>query len=270
MGKTASPAEGEAMNTIFYSIIDKPVLILQRLRRSRLWISIFRREHLPQTETDFMVANRRIFFVHVLPATIPKESMRLSYSWLWMGVVAFWLFVILVISGIYLMFYYVPSVERAFDSVRYIVNQVSLGRFIRNLHKWAGELMVVVVFFHMLRVFYTGAYQRPREFNWVIGVFLFLITIMFAFSGYILPWDQLGYYAAKIACNIAENVPFVGEQVRQGLLGVSNCNNLGQFSLLRWYVIHVFLLPVLMVLLIALHFWRIRKDEFSLPPEEGS
>ncbi len=256
------------MNLLFYGIIDKLVLTMQRLRRSRLWISIFRREHLPQTETDYLAMNRRNFFVHVLPATINKKSMRMSYSWLWMGVTAFWLFVILVVSGIYLMFYYVPSVERAFDTIRYIINQVSLGRFFRNLHKWAGELMVAVVFFHMLRVFYTGAYQKPREFNWIIGVLLFLITIFFAFSGYILPWDQLGYYAAKIACNIAQNVPFVGEEVRQGLLGVSNCNNLNQFSLIRWYVIHVFLLPVLIVLLIAIHFWRIRKDDFSVPPEE--
>lgn len=255
------------MDLVFYGLIDRLVLLLQQVRRSPVWISIFRREHLPRTETDFLAMNRKNFFVHVLPATIDKRSLRITYSWFWMGVIAFWLFVILVVTGIYLMFYYVPSVERAFDTVRQIINQVTLGRFIRNLHKWAGEFMVLAVFLHMLRVFYTGAYQKPREFNWVIGVFLFLITILFAFSGYILPWDQLGYYAAKIACNIAENVPYVGDQVRQALLGVSNCNNLNQFSLLRWYVIHVFLLPVLMVLLIAIHFWRIRKDEYTIPPE---
>ncbi len=258
------------MDLFFYGLIDRWVLLQQQIRRSSVWISIFRREHLPQTETDFLAMNRKNFFVHILPATIDKRSLRITYSWFWMGVIAFWLFVILVVTGIYLMFYYVPSVERAFDTVRQIINQVTLGRFIRNLHKWAGEFMVLAVFLHMLRVFYTGAYQKPREFNWVIGIFLFLITIMFAFSGYILPWDQLGYYAAKIACNIAENVPFAGDQVRQALLGVSDCNNLNQFSLLRWYVIHVFLLPVLMVLLIAIHFWRIRKDEYTIPPEEGA
>jgi quinol-cytochrome oxidoreductase complex cytochrome b subunit len=258
------------MDTLFYGLIDRIVLLLQGLRRSRLWTSIFRREHLPQTETDYLAMNRRNFFVHVLPATIDKRSMRITYSWFWMGVVSFWLFVILILSGIYLMFYYVPSVERAFDSIRYIINEASLGRFLRNLHKWAGELMVLAVFLHMLRVFYTGSYQRPREFNWVIGIFLFLITVMFAFSGYILPWDQLGYYAAKFACNIAQNVPFAGDQARQALLGVSDCNNLNQFSLLRWYVIHVFLLPVFMVLLIAIHFWRIRKDEYTVPPDEES
>lgn len=252
-----------------YGPIDKLVLRMQQLRRSPLWISVFRRERLPQTEADYLAMNRRNFFVHVLPATINVRSMRLAYSWFWMGVVAYWLFVLLVISGIYLMFYYVPSVERAWDSVFYIVQTAALGRFVRNFHKWAGELMVLAVFFHMLRVFYTGAYQRPREFNWVIGVLLFLITVLFAFSGYILPWDQLGYYAAKIACNIAESTPFIGEQVRQGLLGVSDCNNLNQFSLLRWYVIHVFFLPVVTVLLVAFHFWRIRKDEYSVPPEEG-
>ncbi len=257
------------MEARFYGLIDKLVLALQGLRRSRLWLSIFRREHLPQTEADYLAMNRKNFFVHILPATIHRKSLPLTYSWFWMGVVAFWLFVILVFSGLFLMFYYVPSVERAFDSVRYLINTVPLGRFMRNLHKWAGELMVLAVFLHMLRVFYTGSYQRPREFNWVIGVLLFLVTILFAFSGYILPWDQLGYYAAKIACNIAENTPFVGEQVRWGLLGVGDCNNLNQFSLIRWYVIHVFFLPLVTVILIALHFWRIRKDEYSLPPEPG-
>ena len=93
---------------------------------------------------------------------------------------------------------------------------------------------------------------------------------MFAFSGYILPWDMLGYYAAKIACNIAESSPYIGDQVRQGLIGVEDCNNLNQMTLIRWYVIHVFLLPVFLVLLIAVHFWRIRKDEYTVPPEEGS
>ena len=258
------------MDTLFYGLIDRIVLLLQGLRRSRLWTSVFRREHPPRTETDYLAMNRRNFFVHVLPATIDKRSMRITYSWFWMGVVSFWLYVILILSGIYLMFYYVPSVERAFDSILYIINEVSLGRFLRNLHKWAGEFMVLAVFLHMLRVFYTGSYQRPREFNWMIGVFLFLLTIMFAFSGYILPWDQLGYYAAKIACNIAQNVPFMGDQARQALLGVSDCNNLNQFSLLRWYVIHVFLLPVLIGLLIAIHFWRIRKDEYTVPPGEES
>ncbi len=258
------------MDTLFFSLIDKFVLVMQQLRRSKLWTSIFRREKLPQTETDFLAMNRKNFFVHILPATINKKSLRLTYSWFWMGVVAFWLFVILVVTGIYLMFYYVPSVERAFDTIRHIVNQVELGRYFRNLHKWAGEVMVLAVFMHMIVVFFKGAYQKPREFNWIIGVLLLLITIMFAFSGYILPWDQLGYYAAKIACNIAENAPFIGDQVRQGLIGVDNCNNLNQFSLIRWYVIHVFLLPTLIVLLIAVHFWRIRKDEYSVPPEEGA
>lgn len=257
------------MDTLLYGLIDKLVLAMQKLRRSRLWISIFRCEHLPRTEAEYLAMNRRNFFVHVLPATISKKSMRLSYNWLWMGVVAFWLLTISAASGIYLMLYYVPSVERALDSLQYIVNQVPLGRYFRNLHRWAGELMIIAAFLHMLRVFYTGAYQRPREFNWVIGVLLLLITILFAFSGHILTWDQSGYYTAKIACDIVDNVPFVGEQVRWGLLGVGDCNSLDQISLMRWYAIHVFILPTLAVLLLAIHFWRIRKDEFSTPAREG-
>ncbi len=244
--------------------MDKLLILLQDLRRSRLWLSIFRREHLPSTEADFLAMNRRNFFVHVLPAKINKRSMSFAYNWVWMGVIAFWLFVILLLTGIFLMFYYVPSVERAYASIKEITETVSLGRWMRNMHKWAGELMVIAVFLHMLRVFYTGAYQRPREFNWAIGVMLFVITILFAFSGYILPWDQLGYYAAKIASKIAEGTPFIGDKVKYAMLGG---HELAQPSLLRWYVIHVFLLPALFIFIVSIHFWRIRKDEFSIPPK---
>ena len=141
------------MDTIFYNLIDNIVLTMQQVRRSKLWASIFRREQLPQTETDYLAMNRKNFFIHVMPSSIDKRSMRLTYNWFWMGVVSFWLFVILIISGIFLMFYYVPSVERAFDTIRFIVNEVELGRYFRNLHKWAGELMVLAVFMHMIVVF---------------------------------------------------------------------------------------------------------------------
>ena len=245
------------MDAIFYSLIDRLVLLIQGLRRSRFWLSIFRREHLPQTETDCLTLNRKNFFVHLLPAAISKKSLSLSYNWLWMGVISFWLLAILAVSGLYLMFYYVPSVERALDSVHFIISSMALGRFMRNLHKWAGELIVLAVFLHMLRVFYTGAYQRPREFNWVIGVFLFLVTVLLAFSGYILPWDPSGYSAAKLACNLLS-------------LGKGDCESLGQLTLSSWYALHVFFLPLLLGLLIALHFWRIRKDGYGLPPEEES
>jgi quinol-cytochrome oxidoreductase complex cytochrome b subunit len=243
-------------------MMDQLLLALQSLRHSRVWLSIFRREQLPQTEADWLAMNRRNFFVHVLPAKIHRGSARLSYNWLWMGVVSTWLFAILTVTGIFLMFYFVPSVERAYDSVKEIMNSVTLGRFMRNMHRWAANVMVFAVALHMLRVFWTASYQKPREFNWVIGVLLFVVTIMFAFSGYIVPWDQLGYYAAKIAANIADGVPYIGPQVKQILLGGTDLN---QPSLLRWYVIHVFVLPLVIVLLIGVHFWRIRKDDYSKP-----
>ena len=132
---------------------DKLLLFLSDLRHSRVWLSIFRRSHLPRSEADYLAMNRRNFWVHVLPAKINRRSVRFSYNWMWMGVVSFWLFVILVLSGVFLMFYYIPSVERAFDSVMTIVNAVSLGRYMRNLHKWAGELMILSAFLHMLAVF---------------------------------------------------------------------------------------------------------------------
>jgi len=244
-------------------MIDKLLLFLSDLRHSRVWLSIFRRSHLPRSEADYLAMNRRNFWVHVLPAKINRRSVRFSYNWMWMGVVSFWLFVILVLSGVFLMFYYIPSVERAFDSVMTIVNAVSLGRYMRNLHKWAGELMILSAFLHMLAVFVKGAYQAPREFNWIVGVLLLLITVFFGFSGYILPWDQLGYYAAAIASNIADGTPFIGKLVKSILLGGST---LDQPTLLRWYVIHVFVLPMALILLLGVHFWRIRKDGYSTAP----
>ena len=244
-------------------MIDKLLLLMRDVRHSRVWLSIFRRSHLPRTEADYLAMNRRNFWVHVLPAKINRRSVRFSYNWLWMGVVTFWLFIILVLSGLFLMFYYIPSVERAFDSVMTIVSAVSLGRFMRNLHKWAGELMILAAVFHMLAVFWKGAYQQPREFNWNIGVPTRPITIVFGFSGYILPWDQLGYYAAAIAANIADGTPFLGKLVKSILLGGGQ---LDQPTLLRWYVIHVFVLPMALIILLGVHFWRIRKDGYSVPP----
>jgi len=244
-------------------MIDKLLLLLHDFRRSRFWLSVFRRSHLPRTEADYLAMNRRNFWVHVLPAKINRRSARFSYNWMWMGVVTFWLFFILVLTGVFLMLYYIPSVERAFDSIVTIVNVVSFGRFMRNLHKWSGELMILAAFLHLMAVFFKGAYQKPREYNWIIGLLLLLITIFFGFSGYILPWDQLGYFAAAIASNIADGTPFIGKAVKTMLLGGGR---LDQPTLLRWYVIHVFVLPMSLILLLGVHFWRIRKDGYSVPP----
>ena len=142
---------------------------------------------------------------------------------------------------------------------------VAFGTFLRNMHRWAAHGMVAVVFLHMCRVFLTGSYKKPREFNWVLGVVLLLLTLFLSFTGYLLPWDQLAFWAITVGTAIAGYAPVVGKEMQFLLLGDAN---VGQEALLRFYVLHVAVLPAVLTLLIAIHFWRIRKDGgLSRPPE---
>jgi quinol-cytochrome oxidoreductase complex cytochrome b subunit len=143
-------------------------------------------------------------------------------------------------------------------------SSVFFGVLLRNLHRWSAHAMVAVVFLHMCRVFLTGAYKQPREFNWVIGVFLFLVTLFLSFTGYLLPWDQLAYWAITVGTSIAGYAPFVGKLLKFMLLGDAS---VGQEALLRFYVLHVVVLPVVLTTLVAVHFWRIRKDGGLAKPE---
>ena len=134
---------------------------------------------------------------------------------------------------------------------------VFLGPFLRDMHRWAAHGMVICVFLHMCRVFYTGSYKKPRQFNWVVGVLLLLLTLGLSFTGYLLPWDQLAYWAITVGTNIGSYAPFVGGQLREILLGG---HTVGEAALLRFYVLHVAVLPALVILLTIVHFWRVRKD----------
>ena len=137
---------------------------------------------------------------------------------------------------------------------------------LRNVHKWAAESMVVIVILHMARVFFTGAYKPPREFNWVVGVILLLLTLVLSFTGYLLPWDQLAFWAITVGTSIAGYTPLIGDTIRQFLLGGEA---VGQEALVRFYVLHVTILPGLMTILIAIHFWRIRKDGGLSHPKDN-
>jgi quinol-cytochrome oxidoreductase complex cytochrome b subunit len=214
------------------------------------------------------------FFLHIHSSKIHKYSL-LPYFTFGLGLISFFLFIVLALTGILLMIYYTPSVEGAYNSIKDIIFIVPGGRFIRNIHRWAGQAMVVVVILHMARVFYTNAYKRTRRINWVIGLVLLLITLLFSFSGYLLPWDQLAYWAITIASNIAASTNELtdllgittyfdlGGLIKVLLLGA---NSVGQEALNRFYLLHVVLLPSISIILIGLHFWRIRKaGGLSLP-----
>lgn len=202
-------------------------------------------------------------FLHVHPVRVHEHTLRARYT-LGLGLAALYLFLILIGTGILVMFYYTPSTELAYRSMKDLEYAVSFGVVLRNMHRWSAHAMVAVAFLHMCRVFYTGSYKAPREFNWVIGVCLLLVTLFLSFTGYLLPWDQLAFWAVTVGSNIAAYMPWLGEKARFVLLGG---NEVGQMALLRFYVLHVAVLPLLAVALLSVHFWRIRKDGgLSRPP----
>jgi quinol-cytochrome oxidoreductase complex cytochrome b subunit len=211
--------------------------------------------------TDKIAARTALtnFFLHIHPVRVRRSWIRMSYT-LCLGGLSFFLFIVLTVTGLYLMFYYVPSVEHAYQNMYDLKFVVTFGGVIRNMHRWAAHAMVITVWLHVARVFYTGAYKKPREFNWAIGTTLLLITLLLSFTGYLLPWDQLSIWAITVGTNMARYAPIAGPYTRYLMLGGKV---VGANALLRFYVAHVVGLPLVAFLLMVVHFWRVRKDGFS-------
>ncbi len=207
-------------------------------------------------------------FLHIHATRTHLQSLRLTATF-GLGIAATSCFIILLVTGVLLMVYYAPSTSLAYDSMKDIHFVVPSGRLVRNVHRWSAHLMVVVVILHMCRVFYTASYKTPREFNWLVGMGLFIVTLALSFTGYLLPWDQLAFWAITIGANIAgsprELTDVLGITAyfdpggfsKQLLLGA---NEVGQDALTRFYLLHVMVLPLAFAALIGVHFWRIRKD----------
>jgi quinol-cytochrome oxidoreductase complex cytochrome b subunit len=229
--------------------------LIQRLTQSRLWRSFFRHGWPDNPLDRSLVMTSNVFF-HLHPVKVSRKSLKWSYSF-GLGIISAILFGVLIFTGVLLMFYYVPSVERAYPTMKEIQLSVPLGQFTRNMHRWAAHAMVLTVILHMARIFYTGAYKPPREFNWVIGVVLLLLTFGASFTGYLLPWDQLSYWAITVGTNIAGYAPVAGQEIRQTLLGGTE---VGQNTLIRFYTLHIAALPLLIILFVSIHLWRVRKD----------
>ncbi len=226
-----------------------------RLRNTTIGRSIFRSPD-RVTERDRAAGHWSNFLLHIYPVKIRRREIRFGYSW-YLGVMSTVLLGSLVISGLYLMFFYVPSPLSAYGDIQYLQTDVAFGQFIRNVHRWSAHLMVLTVAAHMARVFYRGAYKPPREFNWVIGVVLLLLTLLLSFTGYLLPWDQLAYWAVTIGTSMTDFIPVVGGQIKTILLGG---DQVGEATLLRFYVLHVAVLPLLIAFVLMIHLWRWRKD----------
>jgi len=229
-----------------------------------VWSSIFRNP-LPSNDLERSATSFTNFFLHIHPVKVHRNSLRPAYTF-GLGLISFFLFVILIVSGILLMFYYVPSTSQAYDRMLDLRGTVAFGTLLRNMHRWAAHGMVAVVFLHLCRVFLTGSYKKPREFNWVVGVILFLLTLFMSFTGYLLPWDQLAFWAITVGTAIAGYAPIIGKDIQFLLMGGTS---VGQEALLRFYVLHVAVLPAILTLMIAIHFWRIRKDGGLSRPEDA-
>jgi len=256
-----------------------------RIRDTEVWKSIFRpgsvfRKGYKDTSRDRALATMNNVLYHLHPVKVKRHGLKLTYTFC-LGGLSFFLFILLTITGIFLMFFYRPMADiggaQAFTDMQNIRTTVFFGDLVRNLHRWGAHLMVFSVTLHMARVFYTGAYKPPREFNWVVGVILLFLTLGLSFTGYLLPWDQLAIWAVTVGTNMARAHPVIGHEgpgsnllktddiafvasgddIRYALLGG---RFVGEGTLLRFYVLHCIAVPVIAMVLMAVHFWRVRKD----------
>lgn len=248
--------------------------LITYIRESQIWRSIFRHGP-PSNDRNRALAVITNVFLHLHPVRVRKSGLRLKYTWC-MGGITFFLFIVETITGMLLMFYYRPTVEYAYTDIWDLREQVPLG-IMREIHRWGAHTMVIAVWLHMFRVFMTGSYKPPREFNWNVGVILLVLTLLLSFTGYLLPWDQLAMWAITVGSNMAQATPVVGSEgpgasllavgdvqlvhvgsdVRFALLGG---RVVGAGALLRFYVLHCVALPLVVATMMAIHFWRIRKD----------
>jgi len=228
---------------------------------SQFWTSVFRPGSIfrkgytdSPRNRSYVIMNNVLFHLH--PVKVKRHAVKVSYT-LCLGGISFFLFMLLTVTGIFLMFFYQPATASSWNDIKTLETAVTFGSLVRNMHRWAAHLMVLSVFLHMCRVFYHGAYKAPREFNWVIGVILLTLTLLLSFTGYLLPWDQLALWAVTVGTNMMGYTPVFGSSIKYVLLG---SQLIGDQTLLRWYVLHVLLLPFVIVIFMAVHFWRVRKD----------
>jgi quinol-cytochrome oxidoreductase complex cytochrome b subunit len=266
--KTPSEETNGRLPSVIEKAKETPEL-LRKPKESLVWKSVFRHK-LDETPRNRALAVLSNVFLHLHPARINRDAVRYCFTW-GMGGISFYLFVVLTLTGIYLMFYFHPSKVQAFRDILYLRHDVPFGNLLRNMHRWAAHAMIITVWLHMMRVFMTGSYKKPREFNWAVGVLLLTLTLLLSFTGYLLPDDQLGYWAVTVGTNMARATPLVGHEGPFGpQLGMTAFNDVrfamlgGSIvdanALLRAYIWHCIAIPVIASVLMIVHFWRVRKD----------
>jgi quinol-cytochrome oxidoreductase complex cytochrome b subunit len=240
--------------------------LLRRFTESAVYRSIFR-HGFPDTNRNRSLAVFTNFFLHIHPVKVRRRAIEFRRTF-YLGGLSAACFFILVVTGVLLMLYYRPSVPDAYHDMKDLEFAVSAGVFLRNLHRWSAHAMVALVLAHMAVTFFRGAYRPPREFNWVIGVLLLVTTVLLSYTGYLLPWDQLAYWAVTVGTNMAEAAPIIGAKLKLLLLGGHTINGA---ALLRFYVLHCVILPLWAILGLSVHIWRVRKDGgiYLPPPKDG-
>jgi quinol-cytochrome oxidoreductase complex cytochrome b subunit len=261
MARRAGNGNGNGNGNGRKTMTERMVDVGEKMRGSQAWTAIFRPGSIfrkgytdSPRNRSYVIMNSLLYHLH--PVKVKRHAVKVSYT-LCLGGLSFFLFILLTVTGIFLMFFYRPTSAQAWGDIQSLHTGVAFGLLVRNMHRWAAHLMVLSVFLHMARVFYHGAYKPPREFNWVIGVILLTLTLLLSFTGYLLPWDQLALWAVTVGTNMMGYTPVFGQQVKFVLLGGVE---IGPNTLLRWYVLHVLMFPFVIVIFMAIHFWRVRKD----------
>lgn len=196
------------------------------------------------------------FILHLHPRFIPEKSASFTFTFCFGGM-AFFFFLIEVLTGLLLMLHYQPSASNAYASVQKITHLAPYGSVIRNIHYWGGQAMVVVVCLHMTRVFWTGSYEEPRRLNWIVGVACLILTVLVDFTGYLLVWDDRALVAWTIARNILEMIPLIGSPAASVIFGTESDFNTAIIRLYSW---HIVIFPLILTFMMSLHFWKVRKD----------
>jgi quinol-cytochrome oxidoreductase complex cytochrome b subunit len=234
--------------------------LLRRVKRS-----IVTEPLVPRTDQErkrFLISN---LILHFRPTSVPEATLKFTLTW-GLGGMAAVLVLIQIFTGVMLKFIYEPFPARAYDSILYLQQDVLFGQLVRNVHHWSANFLIFIVFLHFLRVFLTGAIHAPRQFNWVIGLAMFGLVLLANFTGYLLPWDQLAYWAVTIVTGMLEYVPVAGRGIQQVVRGGEE---IGPATLRIFLTLHTAVVPVFLVLLMAFHFWRIRRAGGLVVPRKA-
>ncbi len=222
------------------------------------WRSAIRGEAAPRPNPRMRVHNNS-FWYHIRPRALPLEATAWYYTF-GLGWLSTFFFVLEAVTGLVLMVYYTPSPNQAYSDMLKIISDVPLGALMRRMHRLGAHMMVAIVVLHMMRTYFTASYKSPRQFIWFTGVVLLLFTLLLSFSGYLLPWDQLAYWAVTIGSSMADAAPLLGNATNLLLRGAPD---VGAGTLLRFYLLHIFMLPIGVMIMISVHYYAVRKQEIS-------